>query len=343
MIQISTEKISVWDGTVTEIALIRSMISLLQGKTDQLWVMGEDSSAGLVLTGNLASDRSERKPLPVKTGHRLAALLLAQDDPDVAGAVLCIRRPIRVMPLIELLNEAGKQLAQQRVSGYQPVHTQPVAVFPPASLPTSPLVAAAQALRQLRKNPTTSRPTALLNNTGGVMAVVHAGPGIVITSLALGELVKSIGQTFRSIQPVGLPPNQQAGLMDIAPQSLDALCWKVGIELLNTAGLASWLNNDTVYRLMGWPDFGAIGADRHGMRLSAAMLAQPMSLLQLSEKTRIGLHEVSGFFNSASVSGLLVEAVDVVLRPAPVSAPTAAVNAPRRSMISMLRSKLGLS
>lgn len=321
-------------------SLIRSMISLLDGRTEHKWVVGEDASAGLVLVGNGAADQLERKPLPVKRGARLAALLLSQDDPDMGGAALCIRRPIRVMPLIELLNEAGKQLAQQRTADYQPVHTQPIAVFPPAPMPTLPLVAAAQALRELRQNPKASRPTALLNSAGEVVAVVHAGPGIVIASLALSELVKSIEQTFSGVQSVGLPPNQQAGLMGIAPQSLDSLCWKVGIGLANTAGLAPWLNSNCVYRLTGWPDFGAIGADRHGMRLSAAMLAQPMSLVQLSEKTRIGVPEVSSFFNSASVSGLLVEAVP---RPAPKSAPTAAVLAPRRSMISMLRSKLGLS
>ena len=132
-----------------------------------------------------------------------------------------------------------------------------------------------------------------------------------------------------------------ADLKDLPLQSLDALCWKVGATLADSVGLAPWLKSDGVYWLLGWPDFGAIGADRYGMRLSPAMLADPMSPLHLSEKTKVGLREVSSFFNSVSVSGLLIEAVDSAPRPAPVSTPP--VNSPRRSMFSMLRAKLGLS
>ena len=318
------------------------MMTLLSGKTDQTWVVSEDSSCGLVLTGNAATD-SEHQPMPAKTGPRVLALLLSQDDPEAGGVALSIRRPIRVMPLIDLLNEAGRRLAQQALTEPTFVRTQAVAAVPPSTPPVSPHVATALVLRELRQNPKTAQPTALMNNAGTAMAVVRVGPGTVTATLPLDELAKAMAQTFSESKPLALLPNVEARLKDVAPQSLDALCWKIGANLVNSVGLAPWLKTDVVYRLLGWPDFGAIGADRYGMKLSAAMLANAMSPIQLSEKTKVALQDVNSFFNSVSVSGLLSEVVDSALRPAPVSTAPAPVNAPRRSMFSMLRSKLGLS
>ncbi len=318
------------------------MMTLLSGKTDQEWVPGEDSSRGLVLTGNAVSD-SGHNALPTKTGARVLALLLSQDDPEVGGVALSIRRPIRVMPLIELLNEAGKRLAEQASAEPTFVRTQPMTTFPPGTPQVSPHIATAHVLRELRQNPKTAQPTALMNNAGMVIAVVHVGPGTVTATLPLDDLAKVMAQSFTASKPLAMVPNAEVRLKDVAPQSLDALCWKIGAGLVNSIGLAPWLKDDVVYRLLSWPDFGAIGADRYGMKLSAAMLANAMSPIQLSEKTKVALQDVNSFFNSVSVSGLLSEVEGSALRPAPLPTTPAAANAPRRSMFSMLRSKLGLT
>jgi hypothetical protein len=331
--------VSVWGGSPTEDALIRSLVHLLLGRTNDAWTVGEQATVGLVLIGNAAE-----ASLPVPTGPRVSAEILKSNESASVGVTLTITRPIRVLPLIDLLNEAGNRLRAESAHHFQQALVMPqIMVTPTPAVQFSSAISAAQTLQNLRQQAGMVESTALLTATGAVIAVIHVGPGVVFSTLPLNELVTALEQQFQDSKPLSSLGVDVSGLIELPPQSLDALCWKIGASLVNSVGLAPWLHITATYRMLGWPDFGAIGVDRHGLKLSAAMLAKPISPELLHEKTQLSLTDVFSFFNSASVSGLIAAAIDATAKPVSAPPPTVAVVAPRRSMIALLRSKLGLS
>lgn len=132
--------------------------------------------------------------------------------------------------------------------------------------------------------------------------------------------------------------------MGDASLSLDALCWQLGLRCNAKGGLLPQLRLDANYKLIGWPDFGAIGIQRFGLKLAAEMSMRSASPSFLAEKLQLKIEDVIGFVNAAAVSGLLLADQSATTQKAPPVATAAAKEqAPRVSMFSRLRAKLGLS
>lgn len=172
---------------------------------------------------------------------------------------------------------------------------------------------------------------------GSLLAMVNLGRGAVASGLGMTQLLANVEQNFASLEP-RTNHHWEEALAQWGAQSLDALCWQLGQKMAQRIGLAPWLHDSTPYRLISWPDFGAIGNDRLGFKLAAQMSKRPLSVTQLSEISGASPGLIVSFLNSVSLCGLLVAgpgaAPAVVARRPPASA--------RLSMISRLRTRLGL-
>ena len=308
-----------------EVAVVRSMLSILQGNCADRWRYVEvDSvdSADLVLMSSRGADGASSQ---LGNGQVLAQLLSPGEAPNGGG--LALQRPVRAMPFLDFLNTASEQLRSLR-------NVQPQASGPYRS---TPLVAVCHALADLRKTSTFRRPLGLVDKTGTQVAAVNANRGAVAVPYGLDETVERLSQDFAQAVPLTARGWEDAIAVN-QEQHLDKLCWKLGQELARQEGLACWLRNAPSFRLLAWPDFGAIGTDRAGIRLSAHLSQRVLTPDALALATGLGQEEVVGFLNATSLCGLLVYSSGPVSRPRPLSA-----RPPEQlSVIARLRSRLGL-
>ena len=320
--------LSVWSDSRQDKAVVQSMLALMKGGAVDAWSYSEASTADLLL-GN-SSSPPPRDFSDKDTSFVVARLLEPGASPRDDGA-LEVCRPMRAMHFLDLLNEASLRLRQQAISR-APLMQETARV---GAGPDQSQIAAAQALFEIRRS-RHDQPVALTKD-GSLLAMVNLGRGAVASGLGMTQLLANVEQNFASLEP-RTNHHWEEALAQWGAQSLDALCWQLGQKMAQRIGLAPWLHDSTPYRLISWPDFGAIGNDRLGFKLAAQMSKRPLSVTQLSEISGASPGLIVSFLNSVSLCGLLVAgpgaAPAVVARRPPASA--------RLSMISRLRTRLGL-
>ena len=348
---------------------MNSMLNLLNASVGHRWEFVEPELANLLLLGS-----SMLPPAPNNLGaSQLIARFVEPGQSGYAGAAFSIQRPLRAMPFLELLTDSEKRLRE--LSGDRP-SALPRASRPfefdssadtalqsaantkrsgedstelmdsPASEPSGavpggrhPAHAAGWFLHGLRRTGASSQAVALIDRDGIELAAVSAGRAAFASAHALPDLLVLLESSFRRAEP------RSSGFWDrviaVNPaQPLDLLSWHVGKLMAAQSGLAPWLNLDQSYRLISWPDFGTIGAERVGFKLAASLAQKSFTAGQVSATTGVPLGEVVSFLNSASLCGLLV--AGVTAQPGAPASSEPDAQAGKRSMLARLRSKLGL-
>ncbi len=302
------------------------MLAILGTKAEDEWHFTDSPSADLLLLGN-----SSVAPRSSGGNAHVVARFLNVGDPIPDGDTLAVQRPLRAMPFMDLLNEAARRLRTlPAVQAFSPT-------IDPALLDKfQPQLSLAQSLRDVRASGML-RPFALVGSDGSAIALVNIARAAISSSYGAGDLHKHLKTNFVRLEPRTVRDWEQA-VLDDTPQSLDVLCWRTGNSLADWNGLVPWLKKNESYRMIGWPDFGSIGTDSVGVKLSAILVKRSLTPLQLSAATSVSFSQVVGFLNSASLCGLLAPAPPAQARVATRLAPPPE----RLSMIGRLRQKLGL-
>lgn len=332
-------KVSVWSDSLQDPAVVRSMLSLLGKGTANRWSFSDPSSADLLLLGNSSVFLP---PSQATDSSRIVARLLEPGESSGGGDdALSVNRPLRAMPFIDLLDEAARRLhalrtsaALARVQAQQQAQERIEAL--PDLDPSPSVLAAAHALHRIRMRRFVT-PMALMSADGSMLAMIDIRSAALASVHGMSELLERIGRQFQRVEP-RTASNWEQALLQSPRQSLDGLCWQLGKNLAHHFGLAPWLQKDELYRLAHWPDFGAIGNERVGFKLSAQLTRQPLTPHQLCAAASVSFSEVASFLNSASLCGLLAAGPAAQPRNAPARAPVPE----RLSMIARLRSRLGL-
>lgn len=321
-------KVGVWSDSLQDPAVVRSMLSLLGKGTANRWSFSDSSSADLLLLGNSSVSLP---PSQATDSSRIVARLLEPGESPGGDDVLAVNRPLRAMPFINLLDEAARRLhaLRTRAAVEQEQESASLDQF-------QPQLAAGEALHVLRRVGF-AKPMALMSADGSMLAMIDIRSAALASVHGMSELLERIGRQFQRVEPRTENEWEQA-LPQSPPQSLDVLCWQLGKNLAHRLGLAPWLQKDESYHLASWPDFGAIGNDRVGFKLSAQLTRSPLTPHQLCAAASVSFSEVASFLNSASLCGLLAAGPAAQPRNAPARAPVPG----RRSMIARLRSRLGL-
>ena len=318
--------INVWSDSQEERSVVRSMLSILSANTGDEWHFTDSPSADLLLLGS-----SSIEPQSAAGTAHVVARFLNAGDPPPGGDTLTLTRPLRAMPFLDMLNEAARRLrALPAVLAFSPT------IDPTLLNQFQPQLTFAQCMRDVRASGML-RPFALVGADGAELALVNLARAAVSSISGVGELHTQLKTNFVRFEPRTVRDWEQAVVQD-TPQSLDVLCWRTGSSLADWNGLVPWLSKNEGYRMIGWPDFGSIGTDSVGIKLSALLVKRSLTPLQLSAASTVSFSQVVSFLNSASLCGLLASAPPAQARVATRLAP-----APERlSMIGRLRQKLGL-
>lgn len=323
--------IGVWSDTPGDSAVVQSMLGLIGERTGNGWTFTDAPEVDLLLVGKPdieSADSVHRRG--VVHGYLLED---AQGRPH--GDALTAVRPLRAMPFLDLLLEAARQLKIRRPPPF-------ASLFSAADDAGRGMhhMELAKALHTLRGRATTQG-VALLSASGATLATMHFRRKAMVSPHELPSLLDLIHNRVAYIEGRSNLA-WEAVCMQRRQTSLDAFCWGLGGDLGMRHGLVPWLQHDTAIRLIGWPDFGQIGADRVGMKLSALLTRTPMTALQMTRKTGFELNQVIGFINSAALCGLVATGSQYVSRPAPLQANPLVEPQQRRSVIARIRKKLGL-
>lgn len=320
--------LSVWSDSPQDHAVVQSMLSLMQGGLTDHWSYGDAATADLLVLGKFSS----RPPRLDEHDSYVVAQLTEPGITPLIESALKVSRPLRAMPFLDLLHEASIRLRAIAASpAFPSTDNAPLSVSPDRLQ-----LIAGKALFELRHS-RHRQPVAVIADDGSLMAMIDPERGAVASESSAAQLLDRIGQQFGRLQQ-HTNHTWDGAQSRWSLHALDGLCWQLGQKLGKQIGLAPWLQSTTPYRLISWPDFGAIGSDRIGFKLSAELSLKAMPADQLCQVSGVNPQVVASFLNSVSLCGLLVTAPD----SAP-AAPAARQPAPERlSMISRLRLKLGL-
>ena len=319
--------INVWSDSQEERSVVRSMLSILGASVEDEWHFTDSPSADLLLLGN-----SSVEPRSAAGGAHVVARLLNAGDPLPSGDTLVVRRPLRAMPFMDLLNEAARRLRTLPA-----VQALSMTIDPTLLDQFQAQLSLAQSLHDVRASGIL-RPFALVGTDGSEVAFMNLARAAFSSSYRMGELLVHLKTNPVRLEPRTVRDWEQAVIQD-APQLLDVLCWRIGNSLADWNGLVPWLKKNENYHMTGWPDFGSIGADSVGVKLSAILVKRSLTPLQLSAASGVSFSQVVSFLNSVSLCGLVAPAPPVQARVATRLAPPPE----RLSILGRLRQKLGLS
>ena len=319
--------INVWSDSPEERSVVRSMLSILGASAEDEWHFTESPSADLLLLGN-----SSVEPRSAGGGAHVVARMLNAGDPLPSGDTLAVQRPLRAMPFMDLLNEAARRLRTLPV----------VQAFSPTIDPMlleqfQAQLTLVQSLRDVRASGIL-RPFTLVGADGSEVALINLARAAFSSSYLMGDLLVHLKTNPVRLEPRTVRDWEQAVIQD-APQLLDVLFWRIGNSLADWNGLVPWLKKNESYHMTGWPDFGSIGSDSVGVKLSAILVKRSLTPLQLSAASGVSFSQVVSFLNSVSLCGLLAPAPPAQARVATRLAPPPE----RLSILGRLRQKLGLS
>jgi hypothetical protein len=298
--------IGVVNLAAVELRILRSLLTLLEGKTQYRWKIAETTDVDLLIVGRGTS----LKDLP-RTKNCIKVHLLGPNDPQPTHGTPTLARPIRATSLLRCLEEVAATIKMRNSA--EPGRVKKAAV---SAGHWSRLRAAALQLRTLSHPMNARRPFELVANDSSVLAVGSFAIWSYISAHDPAELVTRIEHGFERTAPTATSVSA-AGERGESLQSLDMLCWRLGHQVAKHCGLAPWLDRNQPYSLLRWPDFKAIGKDHAGVQIASLMTQSPVSARQLTGMDATQQPNVAGFLTSASLCGLLV---------------AGAVKGPRRSL-----------
>jgi hypothetical protein len=164
-------------------------------------------------------------------------------------------------------------------------------------------LALAESLQALRAPGVLAAPTAMLDDVGLLLCVVRPQRGVVTSALGVVALAADLRQRFDQAERANA---SHVTLRPTSEHSLDALCWHLGHDLAVDHGLLPWLRRLDGYRLISWPDFGAIGDDAAGRQLASRIVDRTLTSRALHAQAPA--RAVAGFLNACALCGLLVGA-----------------------------------
>ncbi|WP_300621732.1 hypothetical protein [Dokdonella sp.] len=287
---------------------LHSMLKILEGRSSASWRTAPIGAADVLI----APAGCQPDVIADWSGRGRPVVLIADDRCEHPPSPFVLRPPLRVMPLLCVLDLLAEQLSAP----------------PTRERESQAGWAAAESIRSLTEGGTGGWHVARTSCGQEIWACdgyAHAAAS-AFDRLRGGSLLMT-----RFAVAAGTPP---AGL---ASMPLQDLGWFVGLH--GPTGLAPWLSQNVNYALRRWPDFGRLGATPGVIELSAVATARPRTPADLVSLSRGGADAVHRFLAAASLAGLLA------VRQ-PEAAPPPAATPPRwgawTRLVGDLRRHLGL-
>lgn len=321
-------------------AALRSMLALLEPALGSRWRVLEAPIADVIVVpgermAEVRKNGAEEEP-PL-------LLALTSDSDCPPGAYGVLRRPVTPAQLVEALQlaEGLVERARARDEGMLTVplieSLDPGGRIAPPTFDTRVRTTLRAATWRLFQDPVA---VTILDDRRDSIYSFLPGHGMT-TRLTSAELAT----LFRRNPPavfVELSPAEQAAMAKARefrpPRELEWTFW-----ISNGAPrLRPELDPAKRWRLVRWPDFGRLPHYHADVRMASALMAQPLSLAELTEVAKVRRETAINFLNATYTLRALSEEAAPQPAPTPAAAPR-----PARSglagLIAQLRRKFGLA
>lgn len=323
-------------------AALRSMLALLEPALGARWRVLDAPIADVIVVpgermGEVRKRGAEEEP-PL-------LLALTGDHVCPAGAYAVLRRPVTPAHLVEVLQlaEGLVERARARDEGMLTVplieSLDPGGRIAPPTFDARVRTTLRAATWRLFQDPVAAT---ILDDRRDSIYSFLPGHGVT-TRLTTAELAAQ----FRRNPPavfIELSAAEQAAMAKARefrpPRELEWTFW-----ISNRAPrLRPELDPTKRWRLTRWPDFGRLPHYRADVRMASALMAQPLSLAELTEVAKVRSETAINFLNATYTLRALKEEAAPVAAPAPKGARARAqATSALAGLIAQLRRKFGLA
>jgi len=314
-----------------QIAVLKSMLLMLEGRLSTGWQIEEDQNTGNA--GVLIINSDSLDGAIALAGQTLAPgkILAVFRDPAASVVVkypkdaTLLDAPLRVMNLLDVLNEVALKL-------------------------DSSIVEASSKAPQIAQSKPNAFILALHEMKGRGVGVFRmrieqheliffcAEKKIYFTGMTADLLAAAESDTL-SVLPVaaGDAVLQQAG-ENASPW--DSVLWSLGLGA-GQGKLLTWLASNCTYKLRRWPDTSLLKNRSSFVRLAARFAKEFVSPEEVAQKSGAANRDIADFLNACSLCGYLISGErKQTLVEETLAAPAASEQ--KKSLFGRIRSKLGL-
>lgn len=325
-------KISVKAFEKMDALLFQSMLQLVQKQLVATWQFEE--SANIVV---IDAEQPEGKIF--WENHPSAKITVLYAKQNIYNAQWFLQKPVRVQPLVQLLNEmATLQTSQELATRASPViEAKPteMSAMPLTANHSEPKVATAAAIKKptlvstiseascfnpshyliglLEQAVKTVQPKCLMSADRIPLYVLPQeqrcftrpiSKKLVLLPKSIYALpLEKIKSIDLSVESLRAEVKNQA----LSEYTIDTILWLTALHA-SQGRLIDNQSKQALVRLKQWPNFAILPHQPAQMNLAAFMLKKTADLSEVAEKTQLPLATVIDFFNACKVLGLVIEA-----------------------------------
>jgi len=323
-------KISVKAFEKMDALLFQSMLQLVQKQLVVPWQFEE--SANIVV---IDAEQPEGKIF--WENHPSAKITVLYAKQNIYNAQWFLQKPVRVQPLVQLLNEmATLQTSQELATRASPVsEAKPTKVVPVTNPRSEPKVVATAVIEKPTLIPTISdsscfnpsyyliglleqaiktvQPKCLMSADQTPLYVLPQEQRCFTRPISkkLVLLPKSIyALPLEKIKSIDLSVESLRAEVEnqaLSGYTIDTILWLTALHA-SQGRLIDNQSKQALVRLKQWPNFAILPHQPAQMNLAAFMLKKTADLSEVAEKTQLPLATVIDFFNACKVLGLVIEA-----------------------------------
>lgn len=295
--------------------LLRSLVRLIAGHTQDAWEFAETDRADLLIAGRDADAQA------AADGTSLVARVI---DAEAAHSALALPHPFRARALIGLLDEASERLRAGIAA-------------PPVIVHDGPMLA-----EHLYRLMDAATPLWIRFDVGGAALLhVHAGRGVFVA-----ERIDAVIAAARRRDVIAVVEAETEVVVDAAARALSPLLWSMGLACRDA--LLPLATSDRI-AVSRWPDFSRFPHGAEHMRMMARIARSPATAAELAAHTETSHEDATGFLNAlllsrcgeARAATMAAMATPPSRAVAPVRMPLAI--RPHRGLIDRIRARLGLA
>jgi hypothetical protein len=306
-----------------DVVLFRSMLQLVQKQLNAVWNI--DSSAQIVLVD---IEQPEGKSFWESQLTRPEILMVAYAKKNFKDTRWFLPKPIRVQPLVNLLNAIATQITSQNLqqttqlrregntflfankssielgAAEQSNHAVPSEhLFEPAKYLLGLIQLAVQTGQSKRFSCAGLPPLYVLPNEQRCFtSPIHMGQIDSSQKILYGAFAEHIESVDLSIEIL----NQEIEQQKLQPYPLETLLWLTTLYASHGRLLHEHTQNNFI-QLKQWPNFINLPHHPVHINLAAFMLKHVADLKTISAKTHVLLPSVVDFVNACQIIGLIVE------------------------------------
>lgn len=300
------------EGTQHTYELLNTMLTMCRKRATIDWVDADASSADVVIF----PDNASRHDLSRFTNASIFVATLEEQEhkPKDENLRYFLRKPLRVMQVVNLLEELGEQVKKLHKTGKTASPQKPIQLK--VSNNDSPRPSAEstdghwQLLLDIRQ---------LQNKAPAQYQIEIEGAGRVWVDTEKQRYLAS-QEVFSAMASEKLSNRIQARRVDKLPageyKALFDLVWRTATALTrNSRDACPWIDLKLTYKLTRWPDLGLLRANTQIVKLISCLSQSPLSVFEASEKLGLQAEEAMQIFNALAANNLLKASGSSKLKP----------------------------